>query len=111
MNQCPGGGYLTKAFNDPIFQPPCHLPATGLEVVPSLPWEGDERCALARRSFAILQFDRVGCGERRRAKNSVNFLGNEANGCFINDFNGGMDCGSLFEKTVPLRDFFTERTQ
>jgi hypothetical protein len=49
-------------------------------VVPSPRWEGDERCELARRRFAILQFDRVGCDERRRARNSVDFLRNEANG-------------------------------
>jgi len=39
-----------------------------------------EQRALARRRFAIQEFDRVGRNERRLAKNNIDFLGNEANG-------------------------------
>jgi hypothetical protein len=39
-----------------------------------------EQRALARRRFAIQEFDRTGRNERRRAKNRVDFLGNEPNG-------------------------------
>ena len=39
-----------------------------------------EQRALARRRFAIQEFDRAGRNERRRAKNKVDFLGNKANG-------------------------------
>ena len=61
-----------------------NLPATALRQAVSLAAAsglgGDEQHALAWRRFAIQKFNRVGCDERRRAKNNVDFLRNEPNG-------------------------------
>ena len=64
------------------------LAATGPEIVGAImdrkllarlvPLNRYEQRALARRRFAIQEFDRVGRNERRLAKNNVDFLGNEA---------------------------------
>ena len=66
------------------------LAATGPDIVGAIldrklltrlvPLNRYEQRALARRRFAIQEFDRVGRDERRQAKNKVDFLGNKANG-------------------------------
>ena len=64
------------------------LAATGPDIIGAIldrkllgklvPLNRYEQRALARRRFAIQEFDRAGRNERRRAKNNVDFLGNEA---------------------------------
>ena len=66
------------------------LAATGPDIIGAIlnrkllaklvPLNRFEQRALARRRFAIQEFDRVGRNERRLAKNNIDFLGNEANG-------------------------------
>ena len=66
------------------------LTATGPDIVGAIldrklltrlvPLNRYEQRALARRRFAIQEFDSVGRNERRQTKNKVDFLGNETNG-------------------------------
>jgi len=65
------------------------LAATGPDVVAAImsrkllarlvPLNRYEQRVLARRRFAVKEFDRVGRNERRRSKNKVDFSGNKAN--------------------------------
>lgn len=76
--------------------------------VSSRPWQGDEQPELGGR-FAILEFG--GLGGSERSKNNTDFFRTKPMGDFINDFNGGADCGRLFANMVPPLGIFSERSQ
>jgi len=113
--------YRTRQFDDRLFQSSCHLPAagqkatgqkaTGHEAAAPPLRDSDDQRALARWRFAIQTVGRAGRDERRRATNDVVFLPNEANGRFVNDFNGAVRSRTLFTKALPSASCFTERSQ